>query len=46
MPNYPSNISREQFQLIREDLKNARMRTRSRKVDPDLEGAQRPRSTF
>ena len=31
--NYTSNISREQFELIREDLENARKRTRPRKVD-------------
>jgi len=33
MPKYPSNISREQFQLIREELENARKKTRPRKVD-------------
>ncbi|EOO37118.1 hypothetical protein IIU_01230, partial [Bacillus cereus VD133] len=26
--NYTSNVSREQFELIREDLENARKRTR------------------
>ncbi len=31
--NYTSNISREQFELIREDLENARKRTRPRTVD-------------
>ncbi|WP_197265980.1 transposase, partial [Bacillus thuringiensis] len=31
--NYTSNVSREQFELIREDLENARKRTRSRTVD-------------
>ncbi|ANS51666.1 hypothetical protein BT246_63740 (plasmid) [Bacillus thuringiensis] len=33
MHNYTSNVSREQFELIREDLKNARKRTRPRTVD-------------
>lgn len=33
MRNYPSNISREQFQIIEEDLKSARKRTKPRKVD-------------
>lgn len=31
--NYTSNISREQFELIREDLENARKTTRPRTVD-------------
>ena len=31
--NYTSNVSREQFELIREDLENARKRTRPRTVD-------------
>jgi len=31
--NYTSNITREQFELIREDLENARKRTRPRTVD-------------
>ncbi|MEB9338349.1 transposase [Bacillus cereus] len=31
--NYTSNISRKQFELIREDLENARKRTRPRTVD-------------
>lgn len=33
MPKYPSNSSREQFQLIREELENVRKKTRPRKVD-------------
>ena len=33
MRNYPSNISREEFELIREELERARKRTRPRKVD-------------
>ena len=31
--NYTSNVSHEQFELIREDLANARKRTRPRTVD-------------
>ncbi len=31
--NYTSNVSREQFELIREDLENVRKRTRPRTVD-------------
>ncbi|MHB0802417.1 transposase [Bacillus thuringiensis] len=31
--DYTSNITREQFELIREDLENARKRTRPRTVD-------------
>ena len=31
--DYTSNVSREQFELIREDLANARKRTRPRTVD-------------
>ncbi|MEK4503565.1 transposase [Bacillus sp. FSL R12-0069] len=31
--NYTSNVSREQFELIRKDLENARKRTRLRTVD-------------
>ncbi|PEO56658.1 hypothetical protein CN579_20850 [Bacillus toyonensis] len=31
--DYTSNVSREQFELIREDLENARKRTRPRTVD-------------
>ena len=33
MKNYPSNISREQFEQIREDLEGARKKTKPRKVD-------------
>lgn len=33
MHKYPSDISREQFEIIREDLENARKHTRPRKVD-------------
>lgn len=33
MHKYPSDISREQFQIIREDLENARKKTHPRKVD-------------
>lgn len=33
MKNYPSNITREEFELIREDLESARKRTKPRKVD-------------
>jgi len=31
--DYTSNITRKQFELIREDLENARKRTRPRTVD-------------
>ncbi|MEJ9181603.1 IS5/IS1182 family transposase, partial [Bacillus thuringiensis] len=31
--NYTNNITREQFELIREDLENARKTTRPRTVD-------------
>ena len=31
---YPSDITREQFDLIRDDLTNARKKTNSRKYDP------------
>ncbi|MGA3433281.1 IS5/IS1182 family transposase, partial [Lactiplantibacillus plantarum] len=31
--NYPSNISRQQFELIRPDLEAARRSTRPRKYD-------------
>ncbi|WP_172637851.1 transposase, partial [Lactiplantibacillus plantarum] len=31
--NYPSNISRQQFELIRSDLEAARRSTRPRKYD-------------
>lgn len=30
---YPSDISREQFEIIREDLENFKKRTRPRKLD-------------
>lgn len=33
MKNYPSNISREEFEKIREDLEGARKKTKPRKVD-------------
>lgn len=33
MRNYPSNISREEFDLIRRDLEGARKSTKPRKVD-------------
>ena len=33
MGNYPSNITREQFELIREELEKAKKTTRPRKVD-------------
>ena len=33
MHNYPSDISKEQFEIIRKDLENAKKRTRPRKVD-------------
>ncbi|MES1053437.1 IS5/IS1182 family transposase, partial [Bacillus thuringiensis] len=33
MHDYTSNISREKFELIREDLENARKTTRPRTVD-------------
>ena len=33
MHNYPSDISREQFELIREELEQAKRRTRPRKYD-------------
>lgn len=31
--NYPSDISREQFELIRADLESARRKTKPRKLD-------------
>jgi len=31
--NYTSNITREQFELIREDLESTRKKTRTRTVD-------------
>ena len=33
MHNYPSDITREQFEIIREDLENAKKRTKPRKYD-------------
>ena len=33
MHNYPSDISREQFEIIRTDLENAKKKTRPRKYD-------------
>ena len=33
MHNYPSDITKEQFEIIRKDLENAKKRTRPRKVD-------------
>lgn len=33
MHSYPSDITREQFELIREDLENAQKKTRPRKTD-------------
>ena len=33
MKNYPSNISREEFELIREELEGAKKKTEPRKVD-------------
>ncbi len=33
MRQYPSDITREQFEVIREDLEGAKKRTRPRKVD-------------
>jgi transposase len=33
MLDYPSNITREQFELIREDLESARNKTKPRKLD-------------
>mgnify|MGYP003365755031 FL=1 len=33
MKNYPSNISRQQFELIRPALENFRKRTKPRKQD-------------
>lgn len=33
MHNYPSDISPEQFEIIRPDLENAKKRTRPRKYD-------------
>lgn len=33
MKDYPSNITREEFELIREELEGARKKTKPRKVD-------------
>ena len=33
MHNYPSDITREQFEIIRPDLENAKKKTRPRKYD-------------
>lgn len=33
MHNYPSDISREKFEIIREDLEKAKRKTRPRKTD-------------
>lgn len=33
MKKYPSNITREEFEIIREDLEGARKKTKPRKVD-------------
>ena len=33
MHDYPSDISREQFELIREELENAKRKTKPRKYD-------------
>jgi len=33
MYNYPSDITREEFEIIREDLENAKKKTRPRKTD-------------
>ena len=33
MHNYPSDITREQFKMIREELESAKKKTRPRKVD-------------
>ena len=33
MHNYPSDITREQFEIIRSDLENAKKKTRPRKYD-------------
>ena len=31
--NYPSDVTREQFEIIRQDLENAKKKTRPRKYD-------------
>ena len=33
MPEYPSNISREEFEIIRKDLESAKKTTKPRKID-------------
>ena len=33
MHDYPSDITREQFEIIREDLENAKRKTKPRKYD-------------
>ena len=33
MHNYPGDITREQFEIIRQDLENAKKKTRPRKCD-------------
>ena len=33
MHDYPSDITREQFEIIREDLENAKQKTKPRKYD-------------
>ena len=33
MPDYPSNISREEFEIIRKDLESAKKTTKPRKID-------------
>ncbi len=33
MHNYPSDITRGEFEIIREDLENAKKKTRPRKID-------------
>lgn len=33
MPNYPSNITRQQFEVIRSELENFCQRTKPRQVD-------------
>jgi transposase len=34
MHNYPSGITREEFEIIRADLESARKTTKTRKIDP------------
>ena len=33
MHNYPSDISREEFEIIREDLEKAKKKTKPRQID-------------